>query len=234
MTQPFMRAYSRLAIQTCHRRRVHAMGGMAAQIPIKNDAAANTAALDKVRADKQREVTDGHDGTWVAHPALVPLAREIFDQWMPDANQIGRSLDDLEVGQLELLAQPDGEITEAGLRQNVNVAVLYLEAWLRGKGCVPLYHLMEDAATAEISRTQLWQWIRYEATMVDGSVINADLFEAVLGEELVRIEWMLGPETVKAGRFDDAAMLLRDLATSQECAAFLTVGAYDLLDVQTS
>jgi malate synthase len=207
---------------------------MAAQIPIKNDAAANTAALDKVRADKRREVTDGHDGTWVAHPALVPLAREIFDQWMPDANQIGRSLDDLEVGQAELLAQPEGEITEAGLRQNVNVALLYLEAWLRGKGCVPLYHLMEDAATAEISRTQLWQWIRHEATLRDGGVVTHDLFEAVLGQELARVERMVGSDTYESGRFDDAAMLLRGLASSQECATFLTLGAYDLLDVQAS
>ena len=155
MTQHFMRSYSQLAIKTCHRRGVHAMGGMAAQIPIKNDAEANEAAMNKVKADKEREVTDGHDGTWVAHPALVPLAKDIFDAHMPNANQIEKKREDVDVNQDDLLRVPEGNRTDAGLRQNISIGIQYIEAWLRGVGCVPLHNLMEDAATAEISRAPL-------------------------------------------------------------------------------
>ncbi len=169
MTVHFMRSYSLLLIKTCHRRSVHAMGGMAAQIPIRNDPAANEAAMEKVRADKLREAGDGHDGTWVAHPGLVPIAKEIFDKQMPEVNQIARKRQDVHMTADDLLKVPEGTITEAGLRQNLNVGIGYLEAWLRGIGCVPLYNLMEDAATSEISRAQLWQWIRHGAKLLGRS-----------------------------------------------------------------
>ena len=172
MTQHFMRSYSQLAIKTCHRRGVHAMGGMAAQIPIKNDAEANEAAMNKVKADKEREVTDGHDGTLGAHAALVPLAKDIFDAHMPNANQIEKKREDVDVNQDDLLRVPEGNRTDAGLRQNISIGIQYIEAWLRGVGCVPLHNLMEDAATAEISRAQLWQWIRHKATLEDGRVVT--------------------------------------------------------------
>src|SRR5262249_37028324 len=180
MTTPFLRAYSLLAIQTCHRRGAAAIGGMAAQIPIKNDPQANAAALDKVREDKVREATDGHDGTWVAHPGLVSVAMEIFDKSMPKPNQIDRLREDVQVKAAELLQPPPGPITESGLRVNVNVGLRYLESWLRGNGCVPIFNLMEDAATCEISRAQLWQWIRHGAVMEDGRKVTRDLFRRVL------------------------------------------------------
>src|ERR1700757_3334913 len=183
MTAHFLRSYSLLLIKTCHRREVHAMGGMAAQIPIRDDPAANEVAMEKVRADKQREAGDGHDGTWVAHPGLVAIAKEIFDREMPQANQIARKRQDVHVVASDLLAVPKGTITEAGLRRNLNVGIGYIEAWLRGIGCVPLYHLMEDAATAEISRAQVWQWIRHGAKLADGRVIDAALCRALLAEE---------------------------------------------------
>ena len=188
MTSPFLRAYSQLLIKTCHRRNVHAMGGMAAQIPIRDDKEANDAAMEKVRTDKLREAGDGHDGTWVAHPGLVPIAKAIFDQAMPEPNQIARKRQDVEVSAADLLAVPTGAITEAGLRQNLNVGIGYLEAWLRGTGCVPLHHLMEDAATAEISRAQLWQWIRHQARLADGRIVDLPLTRTLLAEELDKIE----------------------------------------------
>ena len=160
MEKHFLASYVTLLIRTCHRRGIHAMGGMAAQIPIKNDPAANEAALAKVRADKLREVTAGHDGTWVAHPGLVPIAMEIFNAGMPQPNQIATAMPTAEITAKDLLTVPEGPVTEKGLRQNLNVGILYLEAWLRGNGCVPLYNLMEDAATSEISRTQVWQWLK--------------------------------------------------------------------------
>jgi malate synthase len=169
MEQPFLRAYTQLLVKTCHRRGVHAMGGMAAQIPINDDPEASRAALDKVRADKLREVKDGHDGTWVAHPGLVAVAREVFDAHMPTPNQLHVKRDDVRVTAEDLLRVPQGTRTEAGLRHNIRVGVQYLESWLRGAGCVPLYDLMEDAATAEISRTQVWQWTRHRATLDDAS-----------------------------------------------------------------
>ena len=181
MTRHFMRSYSLLAIKTCHHRKAHAIGGMAAQIPIRNDEKANEAALAKVRADKEREAGDGHDGTWVAHPGLVPVAREIFDRLMPEANQIHRQRQDVDITAADLLDVPEGDITEAGFRQNVNVGIRYLEAWLRGSGCVPLYNLMEDAATAEISRTQVWQWLRHGARLDDGRTIDRAMFRRRAG-----------------------------------------------------
>ncbi len=189
MTTHFLRSYSRLLIKTCHRRGAYAMGGMAAQIPIKNDPAANEAALAKVRADKEREAGDGHDGTWVAHPGLVPVAMEIFDRLMPTPNQLHRKLEDVEVRAADLLAVPDGAITETGLRNNVNVSLQYMASWLGGNGCVPIHNLMEDAATAEIARSQVWQWIRHpRGVLDDGRRVTVELFRTILGEELARLQ----------------------------------------------
>ncbi len=229
MEQPNMRAYTQLLVKTCHRRGVHAMGGMAAQIPIKSDPAANEAALAKVRADKLREVRDGHDGTWVAHPALVPIAREIFDALMKGPNQLDVLREDVEVGAADLLVVPSGTRSEAGLRQNVRVGVQYLEAWLRGSGCVPLYNLMEDAATAEISRTQVWQWIHHRAALDDGRPVTAELFRRALAEEMRALREALGPARFDAGRFADAVALFERLSTAESLEDFLTVPAYEVL-----
>jgi malate synthase len=228
MEQPLMRAYADLVIKTCHRRGAHAMGGMAAQIPIKNDAAKNEAALAKVRADKLREVKAGHDGTWVAHPGLVSIAREIFDAHMPGDNQLDVLRADVKVAAADLLRAPEGPRTEAGLRLNVKVGVQYLEAWLRGNGCVPLYDLMEDAATAEISRTQIWQWLRHRAD-VEGQPFTTPRFRSVLTDEMSRLHAELGEERFGSGRFHEARDLFDQLATSEELAPFLTLAAYDLL-----
>ncbi len=227
MDRHFLRSYSQLLIQTCHRRGAHAMGGMAAQIPIKDDAEKNRAAIEKVQADKAREAADGHDGTWVAHPGLVAVAQAEFDAVMTEANQLDRIRADVSVTAEDLLAVPDGAITEAGLRQNLNVGVLYLEAWLRGTGCVPIYQLMEDAATAEISRTQVWQWIRHRKRLDDGRTVDADLVRAVLAEELAAIEASVGAERFAAGRFALAAELFERLITQEELEEFLTTVAYD-------
>jgi malate synthase len=229
MTSHFLRSYSLLLIKTCHRRRVHAMGGMAAQIPIKDDAAANEAAMDKVRADKKREAGDGHDGTWVAHPGLVAIARQEFDAVMKEANQIARQRQDVDVTAADLVTVPQGPITEAGLRQNVNVGIGYIEAWLRGIGCVPLYNLMEDAATAEISRSQLWQWIHHKAKLNDGRLITLDLVRKILGEELGKIEAMVGAERYRQGRYTDAARLFEQLVAAEAFVEFLTLPAYDMV-----
>ncbi|MCA9525386.1 MAG: malate synthase A, partial [Myxococcales bacterium] len=226
MTQPCMRAYSQLLIQTCHRRGVHAMGGMAAQIPIKSDPALNARALANVRADKLREVQDGHDGTWVAHPGLVGLAREIFDAHMPAAHQIDRLLPDLAVTADDLLAVPTGTRTEEGLRHNIRVAVQYLEAWLGGQGCVPLYHLMEDAATAEIARAQVWQWVRHGARLADGRPVTAALVRQLVAQELSALHVALGDARMAEGRFALAAGLFTELACAETLAPFLTVPAY--------
>jgi malate synthase len=226
MTQPNMLAYTSLVIQTCHRRGIHAMGGMAAQIPIKDDAAANDAAMAKVRQDKLREVQAGHDGTWVAHPGLIALAREVFDAHMPGPHQIERKREDVRVGPSELLAVPTGSCTEAGLRHNVRVGIQYLEAWLRGNGCVPLYDLMEDAATAEISRSQVWQWIRH-GTPLDGKPVTATRLHAVIDEELARIREEIGDARFDAGRFPLARELFESIATDETLADFLTLPAYE-------
>ncbi len=229
MLSRFLRSYSLLLIKTCHRREIHAMGGMAAQIPIRDDPAANEAAMDKVRADKSREAGDGHDGTWVAHPGLVGIAKEIFDREMPQPNQIARKRQDVHVGAVDLLAVPTGTITEAGLRQNLNVGIGYIEAWLRGTGCVPLYHLMEDAATAEISRAQVWQWIRYGAQLEDGRKIDAALCNAVLGEELAKLREAAGGDACHHGRYAAAARLFGELIAAPAFPEFLTVPAYDMI-----
>jgi malate synthase len=229
MTRHFMRSYSLLAIKTCHHRGAHAIGGMAAQIPIRNDEQANEAALAKVRADKEREAADGHDGTWVAHPGLVPIAREIFDRLMPEANQIHRQRQDVHVTAADLLDVPEGDITEAGLRQNINVGIRYLEAWLRGMGCVPLYNLMEDAATAEISRTQVWQWLRHGAQLDDGRTIDRALFDALLEEVILAAREELGAEAYAQSRFETAADLFAEMSTSDDFSEFLTLPAYDMI-----
>src|SRR5690349_2754367 len=226
MTTHFLQSYVRLLIKTCHRRNVHAMGGMAAQIPIKNDDAANDAAMAKVRADKEREVREGHDGTWVAHPGLVALAKEVFDKAMPEANQLARKRQDVHVTAADLLKVPEGEITEAGLRANINVGLGYIESWLRGVGCVPLYNLMEDAATAEISRSQVWQWVRHGARLDDGSAIDAALVERVIAEEVGKLKAGAAP----GAKWDEAAALFREIALAPRFVEFLTLPAYALVD----
>ncbi|HLY56077.1 MAG TPA: malate synthase A [Stellaceae bacterium] len=226
MTAPFLRAYSLLVIATCHRRGVHAMGGMAAQIPIKRDAALNEAAMAKVRADKEREAGDGHDGTWVAHPGMVGLAKEVFDRAMPEANQIARKRQDVHADAAALIAVPAGTKTEAGLRQNIAVGIGYLEAWLRGVGCVPLFDLMEDAATAEISRAQIWQWRRHGATLEDGRVVDSSLIRALFEEELSRVRAAHDDADWAATRHDDAAAMFLDLVEAETFEAFLTLPAY--------
>ncbi|HEX6142389.1 MAG TPA: malate synthase A [Geminicoccaceae bacterium] len=227
MTVHCMRSYSLLAIKQCHRRGAHAIGGMAAQIPIRSDEAANRAAMDKVKADKKREAEDGHDGTWVAHPGLVPVALEQFDRYMPTPNQISKKRDDVNVTAKDLLTVPEGTITEAGLRTNLNVGVLYLEPWLRGIGCVPINNLMEDAATAEISRAQVWQWLRHGAKTDDGRTIDRELVMRCLEDELRKIRQTVGDDTYRSGRYDDAAAILRDLVIADEFVEFLTLPAYE-------
>jgi malate synthase len=204
------------------------MGGMAAQIPINGDALANEAAMDKVRADKRREVGDGHDGTWVAHPGLVALARELFDAGMPQANQIDRELPPMHITADDLLRVPQGDITADGLRHNINVGLLYLEAWLSGLGCVPLYHLMEDAATAEICRSQLWQWIRHDAQLQDGSRITQEMVLHIVSEEMQAIR-QDRPTHAASNALDDAAGLFRDMITQDDFCDFLTLPAYETL-----
>jgi malate synthase len=231
MTAPFMRAYALLLVKTCHRRGAPAMGGMAAQIPIKNDPAANAAAIEKVRQDKLREVTDGCDGTWVAHPGLVPVAKAVFDEHMPQPNQYGRQRPDVTVGAKDLLKfQPESPITEAGLRNNISVGIQYLGAWLAGNGCVPVFNLMEDAATAEISRSQIWQWIRSEkGRLADGRKVTPELFKQLLAEELPKVKTSLGEEAWRAGKYQEGAKLFEQL-TLGEYVEFLTLPAYLLID----
>jgi malate synthase len=228
MDRPFLRAYSELLVRTCHRRGIHAMGGMAAQIPIPSDPAANRAAFEKVAADKRREVAAGHDGTWVAHPGLVETAREIFDAGMPGPNQIGNRREDVSVSREDLLAVPDGPVTGVGLRQNISVGIRYLEAWLRGSGCVPLDHLMEDAATAEISRAQLWQWIRHGARLEDGSRATPQLYAEVRRDEVRTLEKAL-PRGTSGRRFGAAASLFDRMIEAGELPDFLTISAYEEL-----
>jgi malate synthase len=230
MTQPFMRAYTRHVIKTCHRRGVSAMGGMAAQIPIKGDEARNAAAFEKVRQDKLREVEDGHDGTWVAHPGLVPVAKKVFDELMPGPNQIASGKQqDLTITEADLLRAPEGKRTEAGLRHNVRVGVQYLEAWLRGSGAVPLYDLMEDAATAEISRTQTWQWCHFAVKLDTGMVVTPAIVQKVIDEEMALVRREIGDQRFTSGRFDDARALFFRVATSEPFQEFLTLPAYELL-----
>jgi malate synthase len=231
MTAPFLRAYALSLVKTCHRRNAPAMGGMAAQIPIKNDPEANEAALEKVRQDKLREVTDGCDGTWVAHPGLVPIAKEVFDKHMPKPNQYGKQRPDVNVTAKNLLDfQPEKPITESGLRNNINVGIQYLGAWLGGNGCVPVFNLMEDAATAEISRSQIWQWIRSpKGVLEDGRKVTVELFRTLLKDELPKVREYLGEDGWKAGRYEEAARLF-DQITTGDYVEFLTLPAYKLID----
>jgi malate synthase len=205
------------------------MGGMAAQIPIKDDPAANERALDKVRADKLREVREGHDGTWVAHPALVDVAKRVFDEGMPGPNQLDRLREDVVADADVLLVAPPGTRTEAGLRHNIRVGIQYVEAWLGGQGAVPIYNLMEDAATAEISRTQIWQWLKHRATLEDGRTVTRALVEQLIAEELVRVRQEVGPGRFDQGRFGEARALFETVATSEELQEFLTLPAYEML-----
>jgi malate synthase len=230
MGDAFLNAYSQLLIKTCHRRGAFAMGGMAAQIPARNNPEINEIAFDKVRADKEREARNGHDGTWVAHPDLVPIATEVFDRHMPAPNQLDRQRDDVTVGQAELLEVHKGTRSEAGLRENIRIGVQYIEAWLRGRGAVPLYFLMEDAATAEISRSQIWQQLHFGATLDDGQKVTPDLFNTCLAEEMERVKGEVGAENYARGRFDEAVELFRSLSTADELDAFLTLSAYRLID----
>jgi malate synthase len=232
MDKAFLDAYSRLLIQTCHRRGVHAMGGMAAFIPIKGDPTANEKALAQVRADKLREVKNGHDGTWVAHPGLVPLARAVFDEHMKGPHQLDNLRTDVKVGEAELLAVPHGTRTEEGLRHNIRVGVQYMAAWLDGLGCVPLYDLMEDAATAEISRAQVWQWIHHGATLEDGRHVTPELFRQEFAEELARLEKEGAPKRYGVEQFARARELFERLSTTPTFEEFLTLPAYEALNPQ--
>jgi len=229
MGKAFLRAYSLLLIKTCHRRGAFAMGGMAAQIPIKNNEEANKAAFAKVRADKEREAGDGHDGTWVAHPDLVPVAMEVFDRLMPQPNQLGKLREDVAVGASDLLEVHEGNRTEAGFRENIRVGVQYIEAWLRGRGAVPIYNMMEDAATAEISRAQIWQQVKYGLALDNGTIATPELFERCLAEEMKRVEGEIGADNYAKGRFPEAIDLFRRMSLAPKFEEFLTLPAYRLI-----
>jgi malate synthase len=232
MTTHFMHSYSLLCIKTCHRREIFAMGGMAAQIPVKNDPKANEEAFAKVRADKEREARDGHDGTWVAHPGMVQLAMDAFNAVMPQPNQIDKKREDVKVAASDLLQfGPSEPITENGLRTNVSVGVQYLEAWLRGNGAVPIFNLMEDAATAEISRAQLWQWIRHSrGALSDGRKVTRELFRDVLNEEIQKIKAQIGEKRFASSKFDTAQKLFDQITTDDSFVEFLTLPGYEQLD----
>ena len=228
MSVPFMEAYTSLVIQTCHKRNVHAMGGMAAQIPIKNDPEANQKALDKVAADKEKEAKAGHDGSWVAHPGLVSIAKAQFDTYMQTPNQIHKKRLDVNVSAEDLVAVPQGSITEKGFRTNIDVGIQYIEAWLGGNGCVPIYNLMEDAATAEISRTQVWQWLHHPtARLDDGRPIDWNLYESLLPDVLANIRQMVGEDRFASGHYEAAAKLFDELVRSEHLEEFLTLKAYE-------
>lgn len=229
MTVPFMRAYTQLVIKTCHNRGAHAIGGMAAQIPIKNNEAANEAAIKKVKADKLREVTDGHDGTWVAHPGLVAIAKEIFDAGMKTPNQLHVKREDFICTADELLQLPEGTITEEGLRQNINVGILYLENWLRGNGAAAIYNLMEDAATAEICRTQVWQWLHNKASLEDGRIINHSLYEDIRDDEIEQIRSTVGSKAYQEGQYIQAICIFNKLIVQNKWVDFLTLPGYELI-----
>ncbi|TQI73461.1 malate synthase [Bosea sp. AK1] len=226
MSKAFLRAYSLLLIKTCHKRGAFAMGGMAAQIPVKNNPEANSAAFAKVKADKEREAGDGHDGTWVAHPDLVPVAMEVFDRLMPQANQLDKKRDDVSIGAKDLLEVHQGTRTEEGFRENIRVGVQYIEAWLRGRGAVPIYNMMEDAATAEISRAQIWQFVQYGVALEGGITADAALFKRCLPEEMERVKGELGAENYAKGRFPEAIALFETLSLAPNFEDFLTVPAY--------
>jgi malate synthase len=230
MTVPFMRAYSLLTIKTCHRRNAPAIGGMAAQIPVKGDPEQNEKAFAAVRADKEREAKDGHDGTWVAHPGMVQTAKEAFDEYMPGPNQIDKKREDVNVTAEELLEKPEGTITMGGFRNNISVGVQYLGAWLAGRGAVPIFNLMEDTATAEISRAQVWQWIHHNVTLDDGPEVTEELFRRVMEEELEKIKDLVGPERYEQDEYGKAADLFAQLSTQSEFEEFLTIPGYKYLE----
>ena len=227
MNSPFMRAYSLLVIQKCHKRNVHAMGGMAAQIPIKNNEEANNVSFAKVVADKEQEVRNGHDGTWVAHPGLVATAMNVFNEYMPTKNQIHIKRNDVKVSEKDLVELPKGTITEDGIRKNINVGILYIESWLRGNGAAALYNLMEDAATAEISRTQVWLWLQRNVKIEDGRTFNLAMYQLLKREELVKIENLVGKDNFKNGKFELAIKLFDELVLSKDYKEFLTLSAYN-------
>jgi malate synthase len=229
MERHFLKSYVDLLIRTCHRRGAHAIGGMAAQIPIRHDPQANEAAMARVRADKLREARAGHDGTWIAHPGLATLAREPFDAVMTGPNQLDVLRADVHVSARDLLEVPEGAITEEGLRNCIRVGVQYLESWLRGNGCVPLYHLMEDAATAEICRAQLWQWLHHGARTSDGAAVSIERFDRLLTAELDRIHEEVGAARLSGGVFPTAARLFEQMTKSETFDEFLTLPAYELL-----
>ncbi len=233
MDRGFLASYVSLLVKTCHRRKAHAMGGMAAQIPIKNDQEANLKALQKVREDKEREVRAGHDGTWVAHPGLVEIAKQVFDEGLQGPNQIHNLREDVQVTERDLLAKPQGEITEEGLRLNISVGLQYLEAWLRGKGSVPINNLMEDSATAEICRAQIWQWIKHRASTSTGKIIDVKMFKEMLSQEVERIKKALGVEAFSKSKFKLASQLFEDMSTAKDFPEFLTIVCYpDLLRLE--
>ena len=231
MTTHFMHSYSLLCIKTCHKRNAHAIGGMAAQIPIKSDAEANEIALEKVRSDKEREANDGHDGTWVAHPGLVQIALDAFNVVMPKPNQIERKCEEVKITADDLLKfEPEIPITENGLRTNINIGIQYLGSWLAGSGCVPIFNLMEDAATAEISRSQIWQWINSpKGILEDGRKVDVELFRKILAEELPKVRKIVGEEAYNSGTYEKAAKLFEDITTTKDFVEFLTLPAYNLV-----
>ncbi len=226
MASPFMEAYSLRVIQRCHKRNVHAIGGMAAQIPVKGDDKANEVAFEKVRKDKEREAKNGHDGTWVAHPGLVKVALDIFDKYMPVKNQIDKKRTDFYISEKQLVETPKGTVTEVGIRKNINVGILYIESWLMGVGAAALYHLMEDAATAEISRTQIWQWLHQEVKLEDGRKFTVEMYIQFLEEEVSKIKKMLGKERFDNGKFSIAIEIFDKLVLSEDFEEFLTTPAY--------
>ena len=228
MMSPFMSAYSKRVIEICHKRNVHAIGGMAAQIPVKNDDEANNAAFEKVRSDKEREVKNGHDGTWVAHPALVSVAKDVFDQYMPSQNQIDKKVE-YHITESDLLEIPKGDITEKGVRKNINVGILYLESWLMGVGAAAIYNLMEDAATAEISRTQIWQWLKNEAVLSDDRTLTRNMVLQWETEEMDHIEKYVGEDRFKHGKFNLAKELFNELIFAENFEEFLTLKAYPFI-----
>ena len=229
MSKAFLRAISLLLIQTCHRRGALAIGGLSAEIPADDDPLANEAAFAKVRAGKEREAGDGHDGTWVAHPALVPAAMEVFDRLAPAPNQLHRLREDVTVTRHDMLAIHEGRRTEAGLRENIRIGVRYIAAWLDGRGAVPLSHLMEDAATAEVCRVQVWQWLYHRAALDDGRSVTMRLVLALYADEMAKLQDTLGAAAFSAGRFEEAGKLFLDLSLAEECSEFFTLSAYGLL-----
>lgn len=229
MTSPFMEAYTKRVVEICHKRRVPAIGGMAAQIPVKDNPNANEEAFEKVRTDKEREVRNGHDGTWVAHPALVPVAMGVFNQYMPTPNQIHKQFN-YQISESQLLEVPAGTITEKGLRKNINVSILYIESWLMGTGAAAIYNLMEDAATAEISRSQIWQWLRQSVTLEGGQIVTKELILKLENEEVENIKTYVGEQRFQNGKFGLAISLFNDMIFSKEFDEFLSIKAYPYLD----